>query len=260
MKNASYDTDLTDAQWSQLESLLPKAKPTGRPRTCLRRVLNSLLYVAKTGCQWAHLPREFPPKSTVHGFFRAWTRDGILQSLHAQIRALAREAQERRCRPTAAILDSQTVRSAGLAVQAGYDGAKKTKGRKRFLLVDTLGHVLGVKVLPANVPERAGAKELLDEVLASSTWLQCLYVDGGFSGPDFAAQVAALKPSLKVEVVKRTDTQAGFKVVPKRWVVERTFGWLMHCRRLARDYDRLPESVTAWIHVAMIRIMVRRMA
>ncbi|MBN8249879.1 MAG: transposase [Verrucomicrobia bacterium] len=170
------------------------------------------------------------------------------------------ESEERRCRPTAAILDSQTIRSAGLAVQAGYDGAKKTKGRKLFLLVDTRGHVLGVKVLPADVPERAGAKELLDEVLASSTWLQRLYVDGGFSGPDFVPQVAAIKPSLKMEVVKRTDTQAGFKVVPKRWVVERIFGWLMHCRRLARDYECLPESVAAWIHVTMLRSMLRRMA
>ncbi|MEN9676533.1 MAG: hypothetical protein RIS76_2429 [Verrucomicrobiota bacterium] len=260
MKNAVYDTDLTDNQWRKLEPLLPKAKQTGRPRTCLRRVVNALLYVAKTGCQWVRLPKDFPPKSTVHGFFRSWTRDGVLESMHSQIRALARESVGRRCRPTAAILDSQTVRSAGLAEHAGYDGAKKTKGRKRFLLVDTLGHVLGVAVLPADVPERTGAKELLEEVLASPTWLQRLYVDGGFSGPDFAAHVAELKPSLEVEVVKRSDANAGFKVVPKRWVVERTFGWLMQCRRLARDYERLAESVAAWIHVAMIRIMLRRLA
>lgn len=260
MKNASYDTNLTDEQWRSLEPLLPKAKTTGRPRTCLRRVINAILYVVKTGCQWASLPKEFPPKSTVHGIFRSWTREGLLESLHARIRAFARGAVGRRSRPTAAILDSQTVRSAGLAEAAGYDGAKKTKGRKRFLLVDTLGHVLGVAVLPADVPERTGAKELLNEVLASPTWLQRLYVDGGFSGPDFAAHVTELKPSLEVKVVKRSDANAGFKVLPKRWVVERTFGWLMQCRRLARDYERLPETVAAWIHVAMIRIMLRRMA
>ena len=260
MKSASYDTDLSDEQWCVLAPLLPKAKKTGRPRTCLRRVLNAILYIVKTGCQWASLPKDFPPKSTVHGFFRSWTRMGFIESLHARLRARAREAEGRRCRPTAAILDSQTVRSAGLAEQAGYDGAKMTKGRKRFLLVDTLGHVLAVAVLPADVPERAGAKELLNDVLASPTWLKRLYVDGGFSGPDFAAHVAELKPGLEVEVVKRSDATVGFKVLPKRWVVERTFGWLMQCRRLARDYERLSESVAAWIHVAMRRIMLRRLA
>lgn len=260
MQNASYDSDLTDDQWSALQPLLPKPKKSGRPRTCLRRILNAIFYVVKTGCQWASIPKNFPPKSTVHGFFRSWTLKGTLESIHARLRARAREAVGRRSRPTVAILDSQTVRSAGLAERAGYDGAKKTKGRKRFLMVDTLGHVLGVAVLPADVPERAGAKELLDDVLASPTWLKRLYVDGGYSGPDFAASVAELKPSLEVEVVKRSDSNAGFKVVPKRWVVERTFGWLMQCRRLARDYERFPESVAAWIHVAMIRIMLRRLA
>jgi putative transposase len=260
MRNASYDTDLSDEQWCVLEPLLPKARKTGRPRTCLRRIINAILYVLKTGCQWACLPKDFPPKSTVHGFFRAWTRLRFIESLHARLRAQAREAEGRRCRPTSAILDSQTVRSAGLAEQVGYDGAKMTKGRKRFLLVDTLGHVLAVAVLPGNVPERAGAKELLNEVLASPTWLQRLYVDGGFSGPDFAKHVVELKPSLEVEVVKRCNATTGFKVLHKRWVVERTFGWLMQCRRLARDYERLSESVAAWIHVAMIRIMLRRLA
>lgn len=211
------------------------------------------------GWQWANLPKDFPPKSTVRGHFRAWTRDHVLESLHSRLRAFARADEGRRCRPTAAILDSQTVRSAGLAEQAGYDGAKKTKGRKRFLLVDTLGHVLGIAVLPADVPERSGAKALLGGVLASPTWLQRLYVDGGFSGPDFAGYVTELKPGLEVEMVKRSDASLGFKVVSKRWVVERTFGWLMQCRRLARDYERLAESVAAWIHVAMIRIMLRRM-
>ena len=260
MQNTVYDTDLTDEQWSILEPLLPKPCRTGRPRTCLRRVVNAVLYALRTGCQWANLPKDFPPKSTVHGHFRAWTRDHLIRSIHDRLRAFARADNGRQCRPTAAVLDSQTVRSAGLAEQAGYDGAKKTKGRKRFLLVDTLGHVLGIAVLPADIPERCGAKTLLDEMLTSPTWLQRLYVDGGFSGPDFAGYVAQLKPGLAVEVVKRIDAGPGFKVVPRRWVVERTFGWLMQSRRLVRDYERLAESVAAWIHLAMIRIMLRRMA
>lgn len=196
MKNAAYDTDLTDNQWRKLEPLLRKAKQTGRPRTCLRRVVNALLYVANTGCKWASSPMAFPPKSTVHGFFRSWTRDGVLESMHSHISALARGTEVRRCRPRAAIVDSQTARSAGLAEQTGCNSTKTNKGRKRILLVDTLGYVLGVAVVPADVPERTGARKLPEEVLASPTWLQRLYVDGAFSGPDFAPHVAELKPSL----------------------------------------------------------------
>ena len=260
MKIASYATDLTEAQWLLLKPMLPKPKRTGRPRTCLRRVINALLYMVKSGCPWHLLPSTFPPSSTVHGFFRAWRLDGTLDSIHARIRAHARGADGRRSRHTAAILDSQTVRSDGRADEAGYDGAKKTKGRKRFLLVDTLGHALAVSVEPADTPERQGAKALLDDVLSQPTWLKRLYVDGGFRGPDFAYHVAALKPGQAVEVVKRSDTTKGFKVVPKRWVVERTFGWLMQHRRLVRDYERRAASVAAWIHVALMRIKLRRLA
>lgn len=260
MQKASYESDLTDEQWQALQSLLPKPKKTGRPPTCRQWVLNAILYVLRTGCQWTYLPKDFPPKSTVHGLFRSWTKNKIIESIHSRLRALARAAEGRRSRPTAGVLDSQTSHSAGLAEETGYDAGKKTKGRKRFLLVDTLGHVLAVAVVPANVPERVGAKRLLEEELSGASWLKVLYVDGGYSGADFAAQVAELKPSLEVEVVKRTDNQPGFKVVAKRWVVERTFGWLTKCRRLARDYERLSESVVAWIHIAMIRIMLCRLA
>ena len=146
-----------------------------------------------------------------------------------------------------------------MAERAGYDGAKKTQGRKRFLMVDTLGHVLGVAVLPADVPERAGAKEMLDDVLASPTWLKRLYVDGGYSGPDFAASMAELKPSLEVEVVKRSNSNAGFKVVPKRWVVERTFGWMTRFRRLVRDFEQRIDVSKAMIYVAMGSVLLRRL-
>jgi len=242
------------------DGLLPGRKPRTRPRTCLRRVINALLYIVKSGCHWHLLPRDFPPPSTVHGFFRAWRTDGTLDAIHSRIRTQARKATGRRSRPTAAILDSQTVRSDGLADEAGYDGAKKTKGRKRFLLVDTIGHALAVSVEPADTPERHGAKALLDKALVQRTWLKRLYVDGGFSGPDFAAHMAELKPGLVVEVVKRSDAAVGFEVVPKRWVVERTFGWLMQHRRLVRNYERRPGSVVAWIYLALMRIMLRRLA
>ena len=152
------------------------------------------------------------------------------------------------------------MRSAGLATEAGYAAGKKTKGRKRFILVDTIGHILGILVTPANRPEREGAKELLDNALIQHGWLRKLWVDGGYSGQNFAQYVKQLRPKLDVEVVKRSDKAQGFEVLPRRWVVERTFGWLMQCRRLTRDYERTVESATGWIHTAMIRIMLRRLA
>jgi transposase len=147
-----------------------------------------------------------------------------------------------------------------MAAEVGYDAAKKIKGRKRFVMVDTLGYILAVLVTTGDTTERDGGKELLDAALGHLPWLRKLWVDGGFSGPDFAKHAAELRAKLKVEVVKRSDTVKGFKVLPKRWVVERTFGWLMQCRRLVRDYERTVLSATAWIHIAMIRLMLRRLA
>ena len=171
-----------------------------------------------------------------------------------------RRANGKRNRPTAAILDSQSVKSAGHGGQVGYDAAKKIKGRKRHLLVDTLGLILGVAVTPANTTERDGAQLLLGRVLGWFTWLCILWVDGGYTGEAFAQWVKALRPKLKVEVVKRSDDLKGFKVLPHRWVVERTFGWLMRQRRLVRDYETTKSSAEAWIYIAMIRIQLRRLA
>ena len=157
-------------------------------------------------------------------------------------------------------MDSQSVKSAGHGGRVGYDAAKRIKGRKRHLLVDTLGLVLGVAVSPASTTERDGAQMVLGRVLGWFTWLRILWVDGGYTGETFAQWVRALRPKLKVEVVKRSDTTVGFKVLPRRWVVERTFGWLMRQRRLVRDYETTETSAEAWIHIAMIRIQLRRLA
>lgn len=260
MQNANFATDLSDAQWKFLEPMLPKAARTGRPRTPLRSIVNALLYLAKAGCHWRLLPKSFPPYKTVYHVFAAWGRDGVMAAIHDRLRAFAREQVGRRSRATAAIIDSQTVRSAGLATEVGYDAGKKTKGRKRFIMVDTVGHILTILVTPADLPEREGAKQMLDESLCHHGWLRKLWVDGGFSGEDFANHVKGLRAEMDVEVVKRSDTAQGFKVLPRRWVVERTFGWLMQCRRLVRDYERTIRSATGWIHMAMIRIMLRRLA
>lgn len=260
MRIASYPSDLTDDQWALLEPRLPKANRRGRPRTSLRAVLNALAYLAKSGCQWRLLPHSFPPWQTVYHYFWHWSRGPVLCGLNAQLRALVRALAGKRCRPTVAALDSQTVRSAAHGGEVGYDAAKKTKGRKRFLLVDSMGLLLGAAVTPANQPERAGARGLLEPLLGWFPWLRRLWVDGGFSGPDFADWVQAQRPRLQVEVIERPVSQRGFQALPKRWVVERTFAWLVQNRRLVRDYEPSAASATGLIHLALIFLMLRRLA
>jgi putative transposase len=260
MKIAPYESSLTDAQWVFLQPLLPPINKLGRPPTDRRRIVDAILYVSKGGIHWRMMPSDFPPWQTVYHVFRKWKHDHIWEALNARLRAFVRRAVGKRCRPTAAILDSQSVKSAGHGGAVGYDAAKRIKGRKRHLLVDTLGLVLGVWVTPARTPEREGAQALLTVVLGWFTWLRLLWVDGGYSGPAFAQWVKGLRPKLKVEVVKRSDDTRGFKVLPRRWVVERTFGWLMHQRRLVRDYETTETSAQAWVYIAMIRIQLRRLA
>jgi len=260
VKTAIYETNLSDAQWDIIEPMLPAISKRGRPPTDRRLVLDAILYIVKGGIPWRLLPAGFPPWKTVHSIFRKWTLNRIWESINARLRALAREKEGKRCRPTAAILDSQSVKSDGHGGQVGYDAGKKINGRKRHLLVDTLGLVLGVLVTAANVPEREGAQMLLTGVLGWFTWLRRLWVDGGYSGPEFAQWVRGLRPKLVVEVVKRCGKATGFAVLPRRWIVERTFGWLMRHRRLVRDYERTETSAEAWIYIAMIRIQLRRLA
>lgn len=259
MNIASYNTDLTDAQWEQIQPLLPKARKRGRPRSPLRPVLNAILYLVKTGCHWRLLPQNFPHWKTVYHHFRQWCREKLLSRINDRLRALIREEAGKRSRPTAAILDSQTVRSDPHGGAVGYDAGKKTKGRKRFLLVDTLGMVLGAAVQPANTPERKGAQALLEPLLPYFTWLRKLWVDGGYSGEEFAGWVREQRPKLEVQLVSRMQPN-GFQILPKRWIVERTLAWLVQHRRLVRDYERSEASATGFIFVAMIRVMLRRLA
>lgn len=260
VKNAIYDSDLTDAQWEFLQSMIPKAKKRGRPPTDRRVVLNAILYVLKGGIQWRQMPATFPPWKTVYHIFRAWTLDHTWAALNDALRTCVRRAEGRDAQPTAAILDSQSVKSDGHGGEVGYDAGKKIKGRKRHLLVDTLGLVLGAAVSPASCPEREGAHKVISPV---STWfprLRKIWTDGGYAGASFEKWVQKHWPRVEVEVVKRSEQSAGFAVLPRRWVVERTFGWLMRHRRLVRDYECTETSAQAWIHVAMIRIQLRRLA
>ena len=260
MKKATYDTNLTDAQWAYLQPLLPQPAKRGRRPIDRRRILEAILYLVKCGCPWRYLPADFPHWKTVYHVFRQWIANHCWVVIHDTLRVLVRHASGKRSRPTAAILDSQTVKSAGHGGQVGYDAAKRIKGRKRHLLVDTLGLIMGVAVTPADTTERDGAQLLLGRVLGWFTWLRILWVDGGYTGEAFAQWVKGLRPKLEVEVVKRSDDLKGFKVLPHRWVVERTFGWLMRQRRLVRDYETTEASAEAWIYIAMIRIQLRRLA
>jgi len=260
VKNATYETSLTDAQWAYLQPMLPKPAKRGRPPIDRRRILDAVLYVVKCGCPWRYLPADFPHWKTVYHVFRQWIHNHQWAALNDALRTLVRKTHGKRSRPTAAILDSQSVKSAGHGGQVGYDPGKRIKGRKRHLLVDTLGLVLGVAVTPASTTERDGAQRVLGRVLGWFTWLRILWVDGGYTGETFAQWVKRLRPKLAVIVVKRSDATVGFKVLPRRWIVERTFGWLMHQRRLARDYETTETSAEAWIYIAMIRIQLRRLA
>ena len=258
MKIAFYDSNLTDDQWTFLEPMRPARKKLGRPPTECRRIVDAILYVIKTGVQWRMLPADFPPYQTVFHVFRQWTLNHTWEAINACLRAHIRQAEGKRCRPTAAILDSQSVKSDPHGGTVGYDAAKCIKGRKRHILVDTLGLLLGALVTPANVTERVGAETLLARTLGWFTWLRLLWVDGGYQGEAFARWVQGVRAKLKVQVVKRSDT--GFKVLPRRWVVERTFAWFMRLRRLVRDYETTETSAEAWMYVAMIRIQLRRLA
>lgn len=260
MKIAFYETDLSDEQWALLEPMLPHRKKRGRPPTGLRQVINAILYIVKGGIQWRLLPANFPPWKTVYHIFRKWTLNHTWGAINDRLRALVRERAGKDARPTAAILDSQSVKSDPHGGEVGYDAGKRIKGRKRHLLVDTLGLILGVFVTPASTPEREGAQGLLERTLGWFTWLRLLWVDGGYNGHAFAQWVKSLRPKLAVEVVKRSDATSGFKVLARRWVVERTFAWLMRHRRLVRDYETSETSAEAWAYIAMIRIQLCRLA
>jgi putative transposase len=264
-KTILYSTDLTDEQWALLLVALPPRKPRtkrGRPPVDLRRICDALLYLVRAGCAWRLLPRDFGPWQTVYHYFRLWTKLGFWEVIHDILHDTVRRQAGKRTQPTAAILDSQTVRSSDQAGERGYDAAKKTKGIKRHILVDTLGLLLGVSVTPADVPEREGAMGFLAPVLRCARWLRCLWTDEGYSGEKFAAWVAShrVTGTLRLEISPKLQGQRGFTVLFKRWIVERTFGWFMKHRRLVRNYEVKPEHARGLLHITMIGIMLRRLA
>ena len=245
-------------------TLIPPAKAGGRPRSVdMQAVVNAILYVLCAGCTWRMLPSDFPCWKTVYHYFRAWRIDGTWERINHKLHQWLRVSENREASPSAAILDSQSVKTATpAAIEVGYDSAKHIKGRKRHLLVDTLGLVLIVVVTAASVPERAGAKRVLARLAQVRHWVERLaviWVDGGYKGQEFMQWVMDTYRWV-FQAVLRTDTVKGFVPIAQRWKVERTFGWFHWCRRLSKDYEILPETSEAFIYVANIRIMLRRLA
>ena len=255
-----YTTDLTDAEWQLIDYCFPKPSKTGRPRQhSYRELLNGIFYVVRTACQWRNLPKDFAPWRTVYHYFRLWKRTGLSKQIHTHLREHLREVEGRQRHASAGIIDSQSVKSTECSEQRGYDAGKKVNGRKRHVLVDTLGLMLLVLVLPANIQDRDAARHLLETFFGQKPrrGLKHIWADGGYAG---ALVAWALKLwRCTVEIVKRTDAHT-FRVLPRRWVVERTFGWLGRYRRLTRDYERQAQTGETMIYLAMIRLMLARLA
>ncbi|MGH6855671.1 MAG: IS5 family transposase [Burkholderiales bacterium] len=258
-----YPSDLTDAEWAHIEPLIPPAKYGGRKRKVdVREVVNGIMYVLSTGCQWRYVPKDLPPKSTLYDYFDLWTYDGTLEIIHHALYVKCREQIGREASPTACVIDSQSVKSAekgGPCIDPhGYDAGKKIKGKKRHILVDTLGLLLHAIVHPADIQDRDGGVLVLSTLFGMYPFLQKLFADGGYQGPVFQKALAKALPHLEIEIVKRTDHAKGFEVLPRRWVVERTFAWFNRCRRLAKDFENLTRNALAFLRLASIRLMLRK--
>jgi putative transposase len=261
MKRQAYPSDMTDTEWAILEPSIPLPNPGGRQREVdMREILNSVFYILRSGCAWRMMPHDLPPWQTSYGYFNRWRKDGLWERLNDALRARVRQAEGREPEPSAALIDSQSVKATAVKGIRGFDGGKQVRGRKRHILVDTLGFLLVVLVHSAGLSEQAGGKLLLQRAYQKGfAHLRLIWADGGYRGQPMIDWVYHLAGWL-FTVVKRTEQGPGFLLLPRRWVVERTFAWLCHYRRLSKEYEVLTATSESLIYAAMVHLMVRRLA
>ena len=255
-----YSSDVTDEEWAIVAPLLPSGNRLGRPRKVeLRFVWDAIQYIAALGCAWSLLPKDFPPVSTVRYYFYAWRDGGLLAEINRILVAKAREMEGRNSMPSAGVIDSQSVKTTENTSLSGYDAGKRIKGRKRHMMTDTCGHLIALTVHPAGIQDRDGAPGVFARLRREAPKLRHVFADGGYAGPKLRDALIGIG-RWTIQIVKRSDTAEGFEVLPRRWVVERTFAWLGRCRRLAKDWEKTIESAEAWLLIAHIRCISRRLA
>lgn len=258
-EGARHASDQTDAEWEQVRPHLPEPRRWGRPRTVdLRNLIDALLYMLWTGCQWRALPKDFPPRSTVQGYFYSWRDEGVWRDVVLALVVKAREAMGRASEPTAGIIDSQSAATTQGGPR-GVDAAKRIKGRKRHIVTDTDGLLLDVLVHPANIQDSRGAVPLLASLRKRHPGVTHIFADRAYRGPALRKAASAFG-KWTIEVITRPPGVKGFLLLPRRWVVERTLAWLSRNRRLAKDFEASIESATAWVLLAHMTLLVRRLA
>ena len=261
VRSTRYPTDLTDSQWAKIENLFENRKR----KHSLKEIMNALLYITKSGIQWRMLPKEYPKWQLIYYYFRKWTSEGLIlvlctkyevEEMHDLLRSICRQQVGKAISPSLGLIDSQSVKSSSMTQEKGYDGGKKIQGRKRHIVTDTLGLIMAVVVHGADVQDREGAKAVIEQLRYQFPRLKNILADGGYTGGLIEWVLKGFGWTL--EIVHKVVGISGFNVLPKRWIVERTFGWFNFNRRLAKDYEMKIECSTAFVHLTMCRIMLNR--